>query len=206
MGSRSAGQSVAHPELVMKPVFATDVDGVLFDWDTAFVEWLKQEYNIAPSTSDRSSYYLHNWYKDLSPNDVFRFIETFNQSKHAYKLPIVEGAQAAIKRLSIDFDVIAVTAFAACENGAAWRTQHLMREFVGLKEVVVLPLGSTKRDALARLQPAVFIDDCTRYLLESHELGINTVVMDHPHNQSVELPRIKHWNDIDAVLTNMGIL
>ncbi len=192
--------------MAIKPTFVTDVDGVLFDWHNAFVQWMSAEHGIEQATIDRSSYFLYDQYTQLSPNDVFRFIETFNQSEAAYTLPVIDGAQRAIKRLSADFDIIAVTAFAACENGAAWRTQHLMREFTGLKEVVVLPLGSTKRDALERIKPVVFIDDYERYLLESHELGINTIVMDHPHNQHVALPRIKHWDQIENTLSAIGVL
>ena len=192
--------------MAVKPTFVTDVDGVLFDWNTGFLHWLYDNYNIAPDTVDRTSYNVANWFSAYSCNDIFRFIETFNQSNAAHTLSIIDGSQRAIKRLSADFDIVAVTAFAACENGAALRTQTLMREFTGIKEVVVLPMGSTKRDALERLQPAVFIDDYERYLLESVDLGINTLVMDQPHNRHVNLPRVTHWDNIESVLTSAGVL
>lgn len=180
-----------------KKVFVTDVDGVLFNWQQGFFNWLNKYYDKRPRSEGSDSYYLEEWFDDLSHNDVIRFVEAFNQSKHAYDLPLIPHAKEALEFLSNEYDIFALTAFSACKDGAGWRTEHLEQEFgKSIKGVIVLPLGSSKKDALAALRPDVFIDDHVRYIEEANELGIDTIIMDYRHNRHIEGRRISSWKEL----------
>lgn len=134
----------------------------------------------------------------------------FYDSKYFDQLKVVSGAKSAIKKLSKNYDLFAIT---SRPDFVGTRTRKWFdRNFPNLfKEIYFtnqhIPDGANKKlksQVCIELGVNTMIDDNFDYALDCANNGIPVLMVDAPWNQGVILPenitRVKGWKEITKIL------
>ena len=67
--------------------------------------------------------------------------------------------------------------------------------------VICLPMGASKREVLAEVSPAFYVEDCAEHADDAVDLSIKTFIIDASYNQQCTATRVYNWKEIrDLVL------
>lgn len=169
----------------MKPKhILTDVDGVLLNWNKAFVAFMTE--HGYPQVPDTDHEYNLDIRHGLPLADVLEYVNRFNTSESMTRLePLVDSVKY-VKILSEQgFRFTAITSLSDHPSAFTHRSQNLKNVFGDVfDEVVCLRAGAHKDDVLKRwIGSGLFwIEDHQRQALAGYEAGLQPILIKHAYN------------------------
>lgn len=186
-------------------VILTDCDGVLFDWEYAFDQWMKRHgYTVV----EQGNYLMEVKY-GIEKSEAKRLIRMFNESAWIRKLPPLRDAIKYVKKLHSDHGYIfhAITSLSNDVYSQHLRTKNL-REMFGnsvFEKYIYLDTGADKDEVLEEYRDTGcwWIEDKPENADVGSSVGLNSIIVDHEHNQSYdgEARRVKNWKQIYNLIT-----
>jgi uncharacterized HAD superfamily protein len=187
-----------------KPLLAVDIDEVIFPMVPDLIRYVDQHHKVKISPEAFVSYRIEDFWPDGAQEGT-QIFEAY-QSQIGLEVAPVKGAQDALGKLAVNYEVIIVTAreLEMEKQTKAWLYHHFPDLF---KDVHILgkdpahPSHRPKAQACKELGVAYLVDDYLEYVLGANALGIKSVLFgDYPWNQMSELPtgvvRAKDWLEV----------
>lgn len=178
----------------------TDVDGVLLDWLYAFRGWMDRHgYEMV----NPNSYNMDKAY-GLTPLEGTRLCRMFNESATIRKIPALRDAVKYVRKLHEDHGYVFRVISSLSEDTYAGhlRTKNLIEMFgpTVFESYVYLDTGADKDEALEpyRNSGCFWIEDKPANADLGHELGLESILMQHPFNADYVGPahRVWSWKEI----------
>lgn len=190
-----------HEKLIL-----VDCDGVLLDWQYGFFRWMKQhgykpvvhgEYDIAKTF-------------DLEPEYAKTLVRNFNESAAMGWLPQFKDAVKYVRKLHEEHGFIfhCITSLSLDEYAGKLRKKNLEALFgkTVFEKIQCLDCGADKDEALEVYKDTgcLWVEDKPENAEAGVFIGLNSVLIEHPHNQKYYDPRVqkvKNWKEIyDMIL------
>ena len=182
----------------------TDADGVLFNWESPFHEWMTKKgyYKVK-----HGIYNLAEVYGILS-QEKLNLVREYNESAWICCLPAlrdsVEGI-ATLTKAGYRFDVI--TSLSLDPYAKRLRQQNLELHFGSepWDELICLDTGADKDDALAEYKDTGlwWIEDKPENCEAGLRAGLRPILIDHIYNKDYKNPdvvRVNNWKEICEVI------
>jgi HAD superfamily hydrolase (TIGR01509 family) len=187
-------------------VILTDCDGVLFDWEYSFDQWMKRhEYKVV----ETGHYQMDRKY-GLEKKETMRLIRMFNESAWIRKLPPLRDAIHYVKKLHQEHGFIfhCITSLSNDDYSQHLRTKNL-REMFGdtvFEKYVYLDTGADKDEVLKEYRESgcYWIEDKPQNVDTGIELGLDGILMMHEHNKEYNgtADVVRNWKEIYELITN----
>jgi len=190
-------------------VILTDCDGVLFDWEYAFGQWMKRHGYVIMETGN----YLMDVKYGLDAKEAKKLIRMFNESAWIRKLPPLRDAMKYVKKLHQDHGYIfhAITSLSNDQYAQHLRTKNL-REMFGdtvFEKYVYLDTGADKDEVLREYQgtKCYWVEDKPENVDVGINLGLNGILVSHDHNTSYagSAKIVNNWKEIYEIITGENI-
>ena len=171
-------------------IILTDCDGVCLDWEVVFHEWAlaKGLTRLNPGGYDMSAQYeiTETWAKKL--------VREFNNSTRIADMPPLRDSKEGIAALvAAGYKFIAITSLGLDPLSHDMRSKNL-EDLYGdaFVEVICLDTGGDKDDALEPYRDSgmIWIEDKWENAVLGAEMGLRTILVDHPHNAEYNDERI----------------
>ena len=182
-----------------------DCDGVLFDWEYAFDQWMRKHDYTVEVTGD----YRMDVKYGLDRKETMRLIRMFNESAVIRKLPPLRDAIHYVKKLHQEHGYIfhAITSLSKDDYSQHLRTKNL-REMFGdsvFDKYIYLDTGADKDAVLEdyRDSGCYWIEDKPENADVGLRVGLNSLLVDHDHNRDYtgDAVRVKNWREIYNIIT-----
>jgi FMN phosphatase YigB (HAD superfamily) len=181
-------------------VILTDCDGVLVDWLFGFKEFMA---NKGYTEQDPTGYAVWKRYGLLNKDKGREICEEFNNSAAiAYLTPNLDAVKY-VRKLHEEGGYVlrVITSLSLNKYAYKARLQNLHDLFGEsvIDELVCLDTGADKDEALEpyRNSECVWVEDKVQNAVLGDELGLNSFLIDLPHNRHLEYPnRVNGWEDI----------
>jgi len=182
-----------------------DADGVLLDWVYSFRAWMDRHgYKI----KDYDAYRMDEAY-GLDRDEGKKLCRMFNESATIRKLPPLRDAIKYVKKLHEEHGFVFRVISSLSEDQYA---QHLriknLRELFGdtvFESYVFLDTGADKDDALEpyRDSGCWWVEDKAENANLGYDLGLDSLLMAHDHNEGYEGPvrKVNNWKEIYEIIT-----
>lgn len=183
----------------------TDADGVLFDWEYAFDQWMKRHGYVKHNSGD---YKIHINY-DLDEKETKRLIRMFNESAWIRKLPPLRDAIHYVKKLHSEHGYIfhCITSLSNDDYSQHLRTKNL-REMFGdsvFEKYIYLDTGADKDAVLEQYRDTGcwWIEDKPENADVGLSVGLNSLLVNHDHNRDYtgQATRVYNWKDVYNLIT-----
>lgn len=183
----------------------TDADGVLFDWEYAFDQWMRKHDYTVEVTGD----YRMDVKYGLDRKETMRLIRMFNESAVIRKLPPLRDAIHYVKKLHQEHGFIfhCITSLSKDDYSQHLRTKNL-REMFGdsvFDKYVYLDTGADKDEVLEdyRDSGCYWIEDKPENANVGLQVGLNSILVDHDHNRDYtgDAVRVMNWREIYNIIT-----
>lgn len=190
-------------------IILVDCDGVLLDWEWAFNVWVQQHgFEEQP---DAKLYYDMSIRYGTSKEQIKKLIKIFNESAAIGFLPALRDSVYYVKRLHEEHGYVfhCITSLSKDINAQRLREMNLNRLFgdTAFERVTCLETGADKHDALQEYADSGcwWFEDKIENVIVGHNLGLNSVLIEHGHNMKFEhpnIPRVKNWREIYKLVTS----
>ena len=187
-------------------IILTDADGVLLDWEYAFDVWMGQHgFNkVEPLKYNIGTRY------GIDIEQGKRLIKIFNESAHIGFLPALRDAMFYVKRLHEEHGYVfhCITSLSKDENAQELRKMNLRKLFgrTAFEKFIFLDTGADKDQVLEEYRDSnyLWVEDKISNAVVGHELGLNSVIMEHGHNMDYTgpIPLVKNWRYIYEMILN----
>ena len=193
----------------LQKTILVDADGVLLNWEYAFAIWMEQHGHEKQSGSE-FVYEISERY-DVSKDQGRKLIRQFNESAAIGFLPPLRDARYYVKRLHEEHGYVfhCITSLSKDINAQRLREMNLNRLFgdTAFERVTCLETGADKHDALQEYADSGcwWFEDKIENVIVGHNLGLNSVLIEHGHNMKFEhpnIPRVKNWQEIYKLVTS----
>ena len=183
----------------------TDVDGVLFDWEYSFDQWMKRH---GYTKNAKRQYSIAAMY-DLEKTEANRLIRMFNESAWIRKLPPLRDAIHYVKKLHAEHGYIfhAITSLSNDDYSQHLRTKNL-REMFGdtvFEKYVYLDTGADKDEELKVYEGSgcYWIEDKPENVDTGIKLGLDGILVSHDHNKTYDgkAKCVRNWKEIYNIIT-----
>jgi len=192
----------------MNNIILTDCDGVLLNWEASFTTWMAQKgYNKI----DADEYDVAKSY-GLSKAESKPLVRQFNESAWMRYLPALRDARSGVAKLiEAGYEFVCITSLSLDENAKKARVKNLQAIFgedvFKMENVVCLDTGADKDEALAEYAGLGlwWIEDKTENAKLGVAMGLNTILVNHGHNQDCDntnIKRVANWAEIVSIVTN----
>ncbi len=188
-----------------KPAIILDIDGVLLDWFSTFVKWMKDIKGHRIGADASTSYAMTNMFPDLEEDAIYKEIAEFNNSHWFARLPHIPGAKDGVAHLRKAFPervFAAVTSAGVNPIAVKRRCQNI--EAFELDEIFIVPLGEPKEPYLRRYHASsVIFEDNTNHALKAVEIGQRAVLLNKSYNINDNAPgviRMDGWESIEKAI------
>jgi uncharacterized HAD superfamily protein len=190
-----------------------DVDGVLADSVTAFLGWHNRVYGTNYTFEQVTDFDLSKLWGGTNEESVQKIITCYTSPEFEAVQPVL-GAVEAIKKLAKDHELIIITARPASmiETTKNWICMFFPEMFDDiyfndcLKSTGVY---GKKQEQMKEAKIELLIDDALKNVSISSEIGIPSLLLDYPWNQSDDLPkgvtRVKNWKEIVEIINSQEI-
>jgi len=191
-------------------IIVTDADGVLTDWEEGFEVWMAHRGHV-PTVDDPKQYDNVGTRYEMDDEEIMRLVTQFNSSASIGFLPPQRDAQYYVKLLheKHQFRFVVLTSAGDDPNVGKLRTRNL-RKLMGentFKDIICLPLGSSKRLALlelsAKYEGCYWIEDNIRNVDDGINAGFKGLLIEHKFNMHYKGPAriVKTWEEIYNLVT-----
>lgn len=185
----------------------TDADGVLLDWEWAFRVWMT-EHGYEFNEAGKKSYYLTHHYTDTNHDDIMRQVKTFNESAAIGFLPALRDSTHYVKRLHEEhgYQFRVITSLSTDQNAKKLREMNLRKIFgSAIENVICIETNAPKDSVLEEYKNSklFWIEDKPENADVGHNLGLNSILMEHGHNMNhkCNYPIVKNWQQIYEIVT-----
>lgn len=186
-----------------------DCDEVLLDHLGAFCSFVKEHYNITPSTERPSEYDLCEWL-NVSQTEVNEMLKHFNERSYQFGLlkPLEYNTVSTMLELREkypDKKFIVLTKSGTMGHGEVLRKVNLTNVFGKIfDEIIIIEMYESKKGALYRLQQKYnvkfLVDDYIKNIKDAMELGIKGIMIKAEHNTSFcfnnDFDYVNDWHDL----------
>lgn len=168
----------------------TDADGCLFHWNAHFNLFMHERgFPPVPATEDNYSIMARH---NVPTYEIGRELVTaFNHSDYIRDLHPFADARQYVKRLHDEgYDFIVITSLSDKPHAHANREHNLRKHFgKAIKELHCLPIGEHKGNFLERWKDSglFWIEDHVENAAAGADLGLRSIVIDHPYNTKYTL-------------------
>jgi len=175
---------------------ALDVDGVLLDWSAGFDAWLREN-GIFPafSLTKTGHFDFRDALGHLPREERFSLIRHFNTDEAMGRLPVIAGADMAVRRLRAHgFRLVAITAPGTHPTTVRLRRDQLAR--FALDELEILDLEVDKVQTLRRHNALALVDDNPKHLSAAEAVLGTAFAYTWPYNAGYPIPlsrRLFSW-------------
>jgi hypothetical protein len=166
----------------------TDCDGVILDWNSQFHTWVtKKGHKMVPGGDEQ---YRIGYRYGLSKEEGRRLVREFNNSSWIGYLPVYKDAAYYLDLLyrKHGFRFRVITSLSTDPYSQELRKENLHRIFgyQMFEYIDCLETGSDKDQALEpyRDSGCYWVEDSILNAQCGRDLGLNTFLMKHPHNQT----------------------
>lgn len=182
-----------------------DADGVMLDWVYSFRGWMNRHgyQMVSPD-----SYRMDECY-GLSREEGKKLCRMFNESATIRKIPPLRDAVKYIRKLHEEKGYVfrVISSLSNDEYAHRLRTKNLIELFgpTVFESYVYLDTGADKDEALAPYADSgcLWIEDKPENAVCGQKLGLDSILMSHPHNEDFEHPfitRVNNWKEIYEML------
>lgn len=187
-------------------IYGIDLDGVCFDFTTAFSGWLKEKLCVDYKEEDIVEYHWYKCIPSISEENFFKEFHRFGHAGMYANLSLLPGATVAVDRIrSRGHKLWFVT---ARPKYARNDTIDAVQKAFGVSEKQIVFSGGKdyKAEAVNLLGVNVFVEDGPHYA-ESVANGTRSLVylMDKPYNRKVTNPKIIRVNSWADVMQEEGL-
>lgn len=192
-------------------IILVDADGVLLDWEYAFDVYL-QTHGFNKVEGGQFKYDIGKRY-GIDREQGKKLIKIFNESAHIGFLPPLRDAMFYVKRLHEEHGYVfhCITSLSKDENPQELRRMNLRKLFgqTCFEKFVFLDTGADKDAALEPYRNSGYwwIEDKIVNAEVGHELGLNSLLMEHGHNMDYEnpaVPRVRNWKEVYERITGQS--
>ena len=186
----------------MDKIILTDIDGVVFDWHTAFVRWMELQGYSSTGVIHHDAE-IHNEF-GISLQEATVKREEFNASMACSVLEPMRESHTWIKKLHEEgFHFVAITSLSDKPIAQYYRYLNLEDYFDTdvFVDVRCLPAGAPKLEAMMDFEDSglIYVDDRISNLEDALKVGLKPVMMKHAYNIHYSNKRVKqvaNWADI----------
>ena len=187
---------------IVDKIILTDIDGVVFDWHTAFVKWMELQGYSSTGVIHHDAE-IHNEF-GISLQEATVKREEFNASMSCSILEPMRQSQKYINKLHEEgFHFIAVTSLSDKPIAQYYRYLNLEDYFDTdvFVDVKCLPAGAPKMDVLSEFQNSglIYVDDRISNLEDALKCQLKPVMMKHAYNihyNNGRVHQVANWSDI----------
>ena len=189
-------------ECIVDKIILTDIDGVVFDWHTAFVKWMELQ-GYASTGVIHHDAEIHNEF-GISLQEATVKREEFNASMACSVLEPMREAEVWIKKLHEEgFHFVAITSLSDKPIAQYYRYLNIEDYFDTdvFVDVRCLPAGAPKLEAMMDFENSglIYIDDRISNLEDAIKVGLKPVMMKHAYNihyQNNNVHQVANWQEI----------
>lgn len=188
-------------------IILSDADGVLVDWEWAFHVWM-EERGYEFNDEGKKNYQIHHMYQNLSHPESKKLIKTFNESAAIGFLPALRDSVYYVKKLyeKHGYKFRVITSLSSDLNAARLRKLNLHKLFGdAIDTVTCLDTGADKKESLEPYKGSglFWLEDKPENAILGHELGLNSLLIEHGHNMNTNypFPIVKNWKEIYKIIT-----
>jgi len=177
-----------------------DADGVLLDWVYSFRCWMDRHgYEVI----DTDAYRINEAY-GLERSEGKKLCRMFNESATIRKIPPLRDAVKYVKKLHEEYGYVfrVISSLSNDEYAHRLRTKNLIELFGPsvFESYTFLDTGADKDEALKPYEYSgcVWIEDKEENADLGLSLGLDSVLMSHPHNEDYvgKARRVNSWRDV----------
>ena len=187
---------------IVDKIILTDIDGVVFDWHTAFVRWMELQGYSSTGVIHHDAE-IHNEF-GISLQEATVKREEFNASMACSVLEPMRESQRWINQLHQEgFHFVAITSLSDKPIAQYYRYLNLEDYFDTdvFVDVRCLPAGAPKLEAMMDFEDSglIYIDDRISNLEDALKVGLKPVMMKHAYNihyNNKQVPQVANWADI----------
>jgi len=186
-----------------KKLILTDVDGVLFDWEYGFDRWVRKHHGL--KTIIAHEYNLSKRY-DQEKGKMRDLVQIFNESNSAGVLTPFRDSVKFVRKLreerGVSFHAITSMSDQIISHNNRMTNLETVFGKGTFETLTCLPLGGDKRGALEEYRDTgcVWVEDSYDNAVLGADMGLQSLLMDHPYNQNVErrsgVSRVFDWENI----------
>jgi len=196
-------------DIMKDKVILVDCDGVLFDWEYAFDQWMKRHgYEVAAGPGE----YLMSKKYGIEKSESKRLIRMFNESAWIRRLPPLRDAIKYVKKLQEEHGYVfhAITSLSNDPYSQYLRTKNLIEMFGPsiFEKYVYLDTGADKDEALKVYAntECFWVEDKPENALVGAAFGLKSLLVNHHHNEFFDdekynVTRVKNWKEIYEIIT-----
>ena len=190
-------------------VILVDADGVLLNWEYAFAIWMEQ-HGFTKVPGSEFNYSIGERY-NVPEEQGRKLIKIFNESAAIGFLPPLRDAMYWVKRLHEEHGFVfhCITSLSLDPNAKKLREMNLSKLFgkTAFEKVLCLDTGADKNFALEpyRETGCFWIEDKPENASVGYEMGLKSILVEHGHNMHYyhpDIPVVKNWKEIYAIITN----
>lgn len=189
----------------------TDVDGCLLWWEQGFHNWM--EYRGHNKANIRDAYWMWDHYPHLSEEQAKRHVEEYNGSSWMLGLPAYEDARIGVATLvNAGYTFHAITSMGTDPYSKELRMMNLERLFgtEAFVKLTVTEMYETKEEALSPYRDSrlFWLEDKWENAVLGADMGLTSIIFDHPHNTNNHddrITRAKDWNRVCDYILNPNI-
>ena len=197
----------------MKKTLLTDCDGVLLDWLSGIPEFLASQGldsdHLMDGLMGNQFIPIEKIFMSETVEQALSRMNDYHRSDCMKKLPIMEpGAEASLKRLSDEYEIIVVTSFSEDKAAQKNREENLqLRYGNSISDLICLPFSANKTDVLRDLAKSrdvsLWVDDQIKHVYHGINAGINSY--QYTYNMSCgrntgEVRELDSWRKIEKML------
>jgi FMN phosphatase YigB (HAD superfamily) len=164
----------------------TDADGVLLDWEPAFHDWMLDQGHS--DDIDKTRYKIGHRY-GITNEQGYQQVVEFNKSERIRRLEAYRDSLYYVQLLHRHhgYKFTVITSIGIDPKSVEYRCENLNAIFGKevFKDIVCLDTGADKDHALAPYAGAglYWIEDKEANAVVGSELGLKSILLNHPHNQ-----------------------
>jgi len=191
--------------MIKESVILTDADGVLLNWELAFFEWMSDR---GIKMVDSTKYNVGDCY-GISREYGKGLIREFNSSSAIERLAPFRDSIKYIRKLHEEHGFVfrVITSLSKSPHAARLRLKNLHALFgtTAIDQLICIDTGADKDEELEvyRDSGCYWIEDKPENADLGVRLGLNSVLISHPHNASYDgkACRLENWKDIYKYVT-----
>lgn len=187
-------------------VILVDADGVLFDWEQGFDQFMQQQ-GFVKQPGGHNQYLMHLRYNCDAITAKLK-IKQFNESPDIeWLMPLRDSVRYVRLLKSQGWEFHCITSLSNLSTAKDCRRRALDREFGPdiIKHLTCLDTGADKDHALEpyRNSGLWWVEDKPENADVGHALGLRSVLVDHAHNLNhvCTYPRVSTWHEIYQLIT-----
>lgn len=191
-----------------KKTLLVDADGVLFDWEQPFNQWMER-YGFVQQPGNENQYSISLRY-GIGLDQSHQLIRLFNESANIGFLPGLRDAVYYVRLLHEHHGYVfhCITSLSSNPYAQTLREMNLRNLFGKnvFEKIICLDTGADKDRALKFYAGSgcYWVEDKPENARVGKSLGLRPLLMEHEHNKndSAQLPVVKNWREIYEIVTS----